>query len=625
MVADLSPVRHAIVEAMAAEPFLASPEGGQGFAACAILAISLWPGVAAAGPITYSHDIAPLIADRCGTCHHPGGSAPFSLLTYADVRQHATQIADVTTRRLMPPWKVDPGDGPFVGQRPLTAGEIASIRQWIAEGAAEGDGGQTSATRVWSEGWQLGTPDLVVTLPKPYRLQAEGTDVFRIFVMPLPVARGQFVRGLEFRPGNAKVVHHANIRIDRTAASRALDEADPGPGYSGVIAHSAGYPDGHFLGWTPGQVAPLLPADLAWRLEGGTDLVVEVHMQPSGKSEDVQPSVGLYFTAAAPARTPVMLRLGRQNIDIPAGDRAYIVSDEYVLPVDVEVVAVQPHAHYRARDVRGEAMLADGTVRRLLHIGDWDFRWQHVYRYVTPLRLAKGTTLSMRYLYDNSPDNVRNPERPPKRARWGQRSSDEMGDLWIQVLTRTESDRDALATAFRRKALAEDVIGYETEIERQPDDLALHDSVALLYLELDRADQAAAHFRRTLAAKPESAAAHYNVGIALTLARRLDEAAREYEEAIRLDPKYARAHNNLGNVRLAERRFDAAIHEFEVVVRLQAESVDGYMNLAAAYAAAGRFEHAVNTLDAALRLSPDESLVVEIRRRRDAYAHQRKP
>jgi Flp pilus assembly protein TadD len=440
----------------------------------------------------------------------------------------------------------------------------------------------------------------------------------------LDVTRRRFVRGLEFRPGNPKVVHHANIRIDHTTASRALDTADPAPGYSGLLAHSAQYPDGHFLGWTPGQVTPLLPKDLAWRIEGPTDLVVEIHMQPSGKPEAVQPSIGLYFSDEPPARTPVMLRLGRQGIDIPAGERAYTITDEYVLPVDVDVQALQPHAHYRARDMRGDATLPDGTSRRLLHIGDWDFRWQHVYRYVTPVHLPKGTKLSMRYVYDNSASNLRNPEQPPKRARWGQRSSDEMGDLWIQVLTRSNADLEKLSRDFRRKVAAEDVIGYETEIERHPADAGLHDTVAMIYLELGRADPAVEHFRRTLALAPDSAASHYNVGTALALARRLDDAAREFEEAIRLDPAYARAHNNLGNVRLVQRHFEAAIREFEAVTRLQPDAVEAFVNLAAAYAAAGRFDHAVDAADMALKLSPPEQLASEIHRKRERYAQGRR-
>ena len=577
-----------------------------------------------AAPITYTKDIAPLVSDRCAMCHHPGGSAPFSLLTYDDVRRRATQIGAVTKKRFMPPWKADPDNGPFVGQHPLTETEIATIQQWIDQGAVEGDAPAPPSPRQWTEGWQLGAPDMVVSLPQPFTLQAEGTDVFRIFVVPLPVDRLRFVRGLEFRPGNPKVVHHANIRIDRSGASRALDDADPAIGYTGLIPRAAQYPDDHFLGWTPGQVAPLLPPEFAWRLDRGTDLVLEVHMQPNGKTELVQPSIGLYFGARAPTRTPAMLRLGRQSLDIPAGEKQYTITDSYVLPVDADVEAVQPHAHYRARDIRGEARLPDGTVKTLIHISDWDFRWQHVYRYASPLRLPKGTTLSMRYVYDNSPGNLRNPEHPPKRARWGQRSSDEMGDLWIQVLTRDEADLEKLSADFRPKVAAEDVRGYEMEIARAPDDAALYDDAAMLYLELRRYNEAIEHFRTALRLKPDSAVAHYNLGTALTFARQLEEAAREYETALRIDPLYPKAHNNLGNVWLAEQKYGAAIREFEEAARLQPGSASALANLAAAYAAAGQFERAAATADAALKLNPSEPLASDLRRQRSQYAQRQR-
>ena len=538
---------------------------------------------------TYTRDIAPLVADRCLMCHHDGGSAPFALATYADVKRRAGLIASVTQKRYMPPWKADPSDGPFVGQHPLSEAEIASIQQWTDAGALEGDPRdlppplqQSRRGQMWTDDWQLGKPDLVVTLGEPYALQAAGTDAFRIFVLPLPVTETRFVRGLEFHPGNPKVVHHANIRIDTTRAARALDEGDAGPGYTGLMPHAAHYPEGHFLGWTPGQVAPLLPKDLSWRLERDTDLVVEVHMQPSGKPEMVAPSIGLYFSDQPPTRTPAMLRLGRQSIDIPPGDARYTITDSYVLPVDARIEAVQPHAHYRAREIRGDATLPDGTKRPLIHIKDWDFRWQHVYQYVTPFWLPKGTTLSMTYTYDNSAANVRNPEQPAKRARWGQRSSDEMGDLWIQVLTRDEPDLVTLTRSVRSKVAAEDVIGYEMEIERLPADAPLHEDAALLYLELGRATPAVEHFKKSLALKGASAPAHYNLGTALTLARDFDAAIYEFQQAIRIDPGYANAHNNLGNVWLAQGKVDEAIREFREVVRLQPGNAAAAANLAAA-------------------------------------------
>src|SRR5438876_8137796 len=288
---------------------------------------------------TFSTDIAPVVYRHCAQCHHPNGSAPFSLITFADVRQHATQVAVATSRRVMPPWKSEPGFGDFVGQEPLTDAEIALIQTWAAAGAPEGRKRDLPPAPKWTEGWQLGTPDLVVTLPQPYVLRADGPDISRIFVFPLQVDNVRYVRGFEFRPGNAAVAHHANIRIDRTPASRELDEQDPLPGYEGVRLHSAVYPDGHFLGWTPGQVAPQLPKGLSWTLNPGTDLVVEMHLVPSGKVETVQPSIGLYFTSDPPERTPEMLRLGRQSIDIPAGEKHYVTTDSFVLPIDAEIQA----------------------------------------------------------------------------------------------------------------------------------------------------------------------------------------------------------------------------------------------------------------------------------------------
>ena len=259
-------------------------------------------------PVTFTKDVAPIVFQHCASCHHPGGAGPFSVLSYSSARAHARQIADVTRRGYMPPWKPAPGSGPFVGENRLTAAERDVLQRWVDGGAPEGTSPLPAVPAI-SAGWQLGTPDLIVSLPK-YEVDATGTDVFRIFVVALPTNVTRYVRGLEFRPGNSNIVHHANIRVDRTPTSRQLDDEDPEPGYDGLLAHSATYPDGHFLAWTPGQAAPLLPKGLAWRLEPGTDLVVELHLQPTGKRESVQPTIGLFFTNDPPERTPGMVRLG---------------------------------------------------------------------------------------------------------------------------------------------------------------------------------------------------------------------------------------------------------------------------------------------------------------------------
>lgn len=572
-----------------------------GPAVALVAAILLRPEPLAAQ--TFSKDVAPILFRHCASCHRPDGPGPFSVLTYRDARRHATQIAVVTKNGRMPPRKAEPGHGDFVGQERLAEAEIATIVRWVDRGAVEGDASHLPPSPPSTGGWQLGNPDLIVSLPE-YTLPAEGTDAFRIFVIPLPVGERRYVRGLEFRPGN-RVVHHANIRIDRTPASRRFDEEDPGPGYEGLIAHSAVYPDGHFLGWTPGQAAPLLPKGLAWILDPGSDLVVELHVQPSGKAEVVQPSIGFFFGTDPPERTPSMLRLGRQNLDIPPGEPRYTSTDSFVLPVDVDVQAVQPHAHYLAREVRGTARLPDGTVRPLIYIKDWDFRWQQVYRYVKPFRLPKGTTLSMEFVYDNSATNPRNPSRPPRRVEWGQRSADEMGDLWIQVLARDEHDLATLNGQFRPKVLAEDIIGYETRIRAEPESAALHDDVALLYLDVGRPADAVRHFETAAAMRPESAASHFNVATALTFAGRIDEAIARYRRALALRPEYSLAHNNLGAILFRLGRLDEAHRHLAEAVRVDPANAEARDNLGRLYRDQRDVSRAIEQFREAVKLRPD--------------------
>jgi tetratricopeptide (TPR) repeat protein len=550
--------------------------------------------------ITFSEHIAPVVYERCAPCHRPGGPAPFSLLSYDDVRQRATLIAQATRARYMPPWKPDAPSGTFVGERRLTEREIDLFDQWARNGALEGEHAPQPPPP-WSD-WQLGTPDVVVTLPE-YTLRPDGLDVFRNFVVAVPGTGTRYVRGLEFHPGSS-AVHHANIRVDYTATGERMDLADPDPGYEGVIPRTADYPDGHFLGWTPGQVPPVAPKGLAWRLGEHARFVVQLHMRPNGKAEPVRPAIGLYFTNDAPAQLPVMLRLGRQNIDIPAGDARYLSLDEYTVPVDVQVNALQPHSHYRAVEVRASATLPDGSTRPLISIPHWDFGWQDVYRLVSPFWLPAGTRIRTEYVFDNSAANRRNPEAPPQRARWGFKSSDEMADVWIQVMTRTEADRYRLVRDFRPKAAAEEAVGYEMQLAVAPDDAAVHDDVALLYLELGRPQAALAHFEASARLRPGSAAAAYNIGTAHEAAGRITEAAAQYEAAVSLDPGFAPARINLGTLRLVQGRAAEALALFNEAVRLQPDSADARNNLGRLLFAQGKTDEAIDHLRAALRAQP---------------------
>jgi tetratricopeptide (TPR) repeat protein len=560
---------------------------------------------AGAPAITFNQHIAPIVLAHCASCHRPGGGAPFSLLTYADVRQRGALIERATRTRYMPPWKPEPGYGEFAGVRRLSDADVDLIAAWIKAGMPEGELRELPPVPRAAE-WQLGSPDLVVTMPEPYVLAPDGGDVFRTFVVPIPVPRGRFVRAVAFQSNATGAVHHAAIKIDPTRSSRMLDDADAGPGYDGGGAGTAVFPDGHFLAWTPGQSASVLPDDMAWRLAPASDLVLELHLMPTGKPERVQASVGLYFTDRAPTRRPFIVRLGKQDIDIPPGDRHYVLTDSFKLPVDVDVLAVQPHAHFLAREVRGLARLPDGTTKWLVFIKDWDFRWQDVYRMREPLPLPKGTTLEMRYTYDNSDGNVRNPHRPPARVTYGQTTASEMGNLWIQLVPHSAEDLAALEKAHAPKVLAGDIAGYRKMLEVTPGDARLHSGLGFLYVDAGRLDDAVSELAAAARAMPESPTAHYALGTVLLRKGRLRDAEREFLEALRLKADFAEAHRNLGVVFHAQGRLEEAVTSYAAAVRFDPDSAAAHYNLGRAYAAQGNVPAAIGEYRRALTLQPEE-------------------
>ena len=564
------------------------------------------PTSAAPEPITFSKDIAPVILENCAICHRPGATAPFSLLTYADARPWARAIKQATLTRSMPPWKPEPGfGGPFVGDRRLSDAEIDLIARWVDAGAPEGDPTDLAPLPEWPEGWSLGEPDLVIEMPEPYTLQAGGEDVFRKFVIPIALRDTRYVRGLEFQPGNPRVVHHANLRLDPTPSSRQRDERDPEPGYEGVTPFAAGFPEGYFLGWTPGQVRPLAAEGMAWRLNPGADMLLELHLMPGSQPEVVQCRIGFFFTDEAPTKIPFTVRLGKQDLDIPAGAKDYVSRDRYVLPVDVAVHGVQPHAHYLAKQVKGFATLPDGTRKWLISIEDWNFDWQEYYLYTSPFVLPKGTELTMEFTYDNSVGNPRNPHSPPRRVTWGQSSRNEMGDLWIQVLPRSGSDLDILTRDREPRELAEDLVGLEKILEFEPDLPMAHDDAALLYLRFGRVAEAVAHFRETARLRPDSAAAQYNLATTLFQQGELDEAIGHFEEALRLNPEYAQAHNNLGAVLRSQGKLLEAVDHFRQALVVRPDDGDALYNLAGVLTLQGELDEAVTLYRRALELQPD--------------------
>jgi Flp pilus assembly protein TadD len=557
-----------------------------------------------ASPATFNKDIAPLIFEHCAACHRPGEAGPFSLLSYQDVRRHATQIVSVTRQRYMPPWLPEQGHGDFVGERRLSDAQIDMIQEWVKEGMPEGAASDLPSTPQFTEGWQMGPPDLVVKVTSPYRVPAGGSDVFRSFILPVTVRETKYIRAIELRPGDKRLVHHANIWVDRRRTLRRRDGEDGEPGFPGMDvateARSDSFdPDSHFLFWKPGLIPRSEPADMSWRLDPETDLILNLHLLPSGKPETIQPVLGLYFANQPPRRFPMLIQLEHDGaLDIPPGARDFTVTDYLKLPIAVDVLAIYPHAHYLGNQIEAWATLPDGSRRWLIEIRHWDPNWQSVYTYRQPIFLPKGTTVEMRITFDNSTFNPRNPNNPPKRVRSGAQSKDEMSHVWLQVLPKKEGQEDPRVT------LQEAVM--RRRLDRYPGDFAAHCNLGALETMQGKYDAALSDFQQAVSVQPASATAHSGLGASLVATGRIDDGIQELKQVLQLDPGHVNARWNLAKALIAKQDLTGAAAELETVLRLKPQNLDAQYGLGLVYFMQNRYADALPHLEEAARLKPDD-------------------
>ena len=557
---------------------------------------------------TFTQHVAPIFQAHCIACHQPNGHAPFALTTYDDARSRAQLIANATQSRRMPPWLPNQGNHRFVGERILSDRELNIVKTWVAQGAPRGDGEASLAVPPTMAEWPLGNPDLIVEMPETYTLADTGRDVFRNFVLPIPIDSLRYVRAIDLQPGDHRVVHHVVMSVDSTDTSRQEDARDAEPGYDGMFSRSAARPpSGFYLGWTPGRVPKAQPEGMAWPLVPGTDIVLQMHLRPSGQPTALRPRVGIYFTNTPPTQTPVLIRLGGQTIDIPADQTDYTVTDSLRLPVDVLLLGVYPHAHYLARTMHIGATEPNGTEHRVLRIDDWDFNWQDAYEYQEPLPLRKGTVLRLRYSYDNSAANPRNPHKPPKRVVYGPNSTDEMAELWIQAVPRRQTDLAALREELTRKSLRDRLAGAE-HLARLNDDPNANAYLGAYYHSARDTGRAIEHYQRAIRKQPDFASAHYNLGIVFETAGVRDSAILHYRQAIRYRPNHAGQYNNLGNVLLAQGGQRAeAIRHFRRAIELDSSQAEPHNNLGRALWSSGERDAAISSYRRAVALQPNSA------------------
>lgn len=412
---------------------------------------------------TYARDVAPLLRKNCQECHRPGQIGPFPLLTYEQARKRADDLASVAEDRRMPPWKAVAGFGPaFRHDRALSDADVATLVAWAAAGAPEGDPADLPPPAEFADGWALGTPDLVVEIPVEFEVPAAGDDNYRCFVIKNPLPEDAYVVGVEYKPGNPRVVHHILGYVDTSGKARELDDHEAGPGYtcfSGPMVDIAG----DLGGWAPGANPDFLPEGVGRVLPKGADIILQVHYHPTGKPETDRSRVALYLAKKGrPIRRAFhWWAAGAVDFTIPADASAYELRGETApLPVDVQLLALAPHMHMIGRDMTMTATLPDGTELPLIKIDDWDFNWQLQYYLDRPIDLPKGTIVRVVAHYDNTAGNPDNPSKPPRPVKFGEATTDEMCYGFFGMVKKDQDltrpgQRDDLLNILKKEGRAE--------------------------------------------------------------------------------------------------------------------------------------------------------------------------
>jgi hypothetical protein len=373
---------------------------------------------------TYTKDVASILQSKCQSCHRRHQAGPFALETYEQARKRSNDIAAVTEERSMPPWKPTRGVGPNLKHdQSLTREQIQILTAWAEAGAPRGDPKDLPPPPSFAEGWKLGPPDLILEPAEGFPVAASGPDVYRCFVLPTNLAHDSYLDAVDCAPVERGAVHHLIAYIDTTGRGRKLDAEDAGPGYS--AANGPGFEADELCFWTAGSEPHRLPEGVGIHIPAGADIILQVHYHPGGKAGSDKTRVGLYLT-----RKPIKQALHWNNASsydfrLPAGDKNVEVKARWLIPVDVEVVAVAPHMHQLGRDMHMSVRLPSGRTQNLIQVTNWDPAWQRAYHFQKPISLPAGAVVNVVAHFDNSAHS-RNPNQPPKMVKAGLQFDDEM-------------------------------------------------------------------------------------------------------------------------------------------------------------------------------------------------------
>lgn len=367
------------------------------------------------GQVSWAADVAPILQARCQSCHRPGQGAPFALLSYDDTRRHARALREAVAERRMPPWHADPRHGQFSNDRSLSPRDRAVLLAWVDQGTPAGDLQAAPAPKAFADGWLVGTPDVVFTMPQPYTVAAQGTLPYQHFRVPTNFKDDRWIQAAEARPGDRSVVHHIVVHVD-----------DHGKNRDGLAGS-------HLCVYAPGDMATAYPDGTAKRIPAGADLVFQLHYTPVGRERVDRSSVGLIFAKKPVAFQALTVAAMQRQFEIPAGAAEHPVQSSFTLPRDARLVSLMPHMHLRGKDFLYRATYPDGREETLLSVPAYDFAWQSTYRLAEPKPLPRGTRIDCLAHFDNSSANLANPD-PTKVVRWGDQTFEEMMIGYMDVV-----------------------------------------------------------------------------------------------------------------------------------------------------------------------------------------------
>jgi hypothetical protein len=438
------------------------------FSIAALMAIAQTPGSDSNKPLTFTRDVAPILYKHCVSCHHPGDIAPMSLLTYKDARPWAAAIRQAVVTRKMPPWLAEPAIGHWSNDPRLSDAEIQTIRTWVEGPKPEGDPKDMPAPPSFPDGWKIGKPDAVFSIPV-HTLEPKGPDEYTYVDVPTHFQEDRWIVAAELRPGNRKIVHHAHVFVKGANAAQKKSDT-PATEYAKwirirqgslewvrpeapVIDNGCSVDDnGLFPGskssdlsslissYLPGREADVYPPGTARKVPAGAILSFQIHYsRTTGKTETDQTSVGLIFAKAAPRVISRRIDLSNQMFMLPAGDSDHAVSECHTFDKDVLITSLTPHMHLRGKSMQILAELPDGRKQTLLSVPEYQFNWQFTYREKDPVYLPKGTRIEVLARFDNSVNKPGNPD-PNTNVRWGSASENEMMDGWIEYVDATPAE-----------------------------------------------------------------------------------------------------------------------------------------------------------------------------------------